>query len=181
MSNLTVGHPRSASVPHTKTGNDPRYRLRLVEQAIAGCPDRYFVTFTSKWRMDDITWAEQVGKSMFHVNSQLYGTHFKRRGVRLYTMAVQERTKGGNLHTHMLVGVPEGSLALKANPCPTAVPELIVSTWVSGDHQYRRAGAQDARDVYDFSGARSYISKGLRTLADFDNYDVLNTYASIPA
>jgi len=158
----------------------PPLRLRNVEQAIAPCPDRYFITFTSKWRMDDITWSEEVGKAIFRVNSQLYGTHFKRRGVRLFTMGVQERTRGGNLHTHMLVGVPEGSLALKANPCPILVPDLIVSTWIAGDPQYRRADGQDARDVYEFSGARSYISKGLKTLADFDNYDVLNTYASIP-
>ena len=130
--------------------------------------------------MDDITWAEEVGKAIFRVNDRLYGPHFKRHGMRLQTMAVQERTRGGNLHTHMLVGVPEGSLALKANPCPLPVPELIVSTWIASHPQYRRADGQDARDVYEFSGARSYISKGLKTLTDFDNYDVLNTYAFIP-
>ena len=144
--------------------NDPRYRLRYVEQAIARCPDRYFVTFTTNWRLDPISFSEEVGKAMHRVNDRLYGPRYKRHGMRLQTMAVQERTRAGTLHTHMLVGVPDGSLSLKANPCRVPVPELIVSTWIAGDRQYRRADAQDARDVYDFTGARSYISKGLKTL-----------------
>ena len=168
------------TIAHSSIANDPRSRLRHVEQAISGCPDRYFVTFTTKWRHDPISFSEEVGKAMHRVNDRLYGTHYKRHGKRLLTMAVQERTRAGSLHTHMLVGVPEGSLSLKANPCRVPVPELIVSTWIAGDPQYRHANGQDARDVYDFAGARSYISKGLKSFSDFDNLDVTNTHTFIP-
>ena len=113
---------------------------------------------------------------MHRVNGSLFGTAYKRgQSMMLATMATQERSFQDGLHTHMIVGVPEGSLALKANPCIFAVPDLIIDTWIAGDPQYRRANGQDARDVYDFSGVRRYIYKGIKTLADFDNLDVRNT------
>lgn len=177
MSNTHVGHPRPASVPPLKIGNDPRYRLRHVERAIAGCPDRYFVTLTMKKRVDEHRFSDEVFKTMHRVNTALFGNHYRRgQRMRLATMAVQERTLNDGLHTHVLVGVPERSLSLKTNPCRIAVPDLIVQTWVQGDPQYRRSIAQDARDVYEFSGNRSYICKRLKTLDDFDNFDVFNTF-----
>lgn len=113
------------------------------------------------------------------VNAKLFGNAYKRgrdgKRMMLATLAYQELSQNQGLHTHMLVGVAEGSLSLKANPCKASVPDLIISTWLSGDRQYRRALGQDARAVYDFSGVGSYISKGVKSLSDFDNVDLANT------
>lgn len=121
----------------------------------------------------------EITKTFKRVNAKLYGNAFKRgrKGKRmmLATLATQERSFNDGLHTHMLVGVPEGSLQMKANPCLLPVPDLIIRTWIEGDPQYRRASGQDARDVYDFSGNRRYIYKHIKCLEDFDNVDVLNT------
>ena len=154
----------------------PHLGLTRVEKFISGCPDRYFVTLTSKRQLDQLTFEAEVAKTMHRVNSALFGTAY-RRGQKMFlgTMATQERTFYDGLHTHMLVGVPDGALALKANPCPIRVPELIVQTWISGDPKFRRAQGQDAQEVYDFDGVRRYICKGLKTLADFDNVDLRNT------
>ena len=154
----------------------PHLGLTHVEKFISGCPDRYFVTLTSKRPLDQLTFEAEVAKTMHRVNSALFGTAY-RRGQKMFlgTMATQERTFYDGLHTHMLVGVPEGSLALKANRCSVSVPDLIVQTWISGDPVFRRAQGQDAQEVYDFDGVRRYICKGLKTLADFDNVDLRNT------
>ncbi len=176
MSNVTVGHPRLASVPPQKHRSGTYLRLPNVERFIAGCPDRYFVTLTTKRRLDQVAFSGEVAKTMHRVNGDLFGTAYKRgRTMMLATMSTQERSLNEGLHTHMVVGVPEGSLELKANPCVVAVPDLIIATWIAGDPQYRRANGQDARDVYDFSGVRRYIYKGVKTLADFDNLDLRNT------
>lgn len=154
----------------------PSFQLIHVEEFISGCPDRYFVTFTTKRPLDQLTFEAEVAKAMHRVNGALFGTAY-RRGQKMFlgTMATQERTFYDGLHTHMLVGVPEGSLALKANPCQIPVPDLIVQTWISGDPKFRRAQGQDAQEVYDFDGVRRYICKGIKTLADFDNLDLRNT------
>ena len=175
MSNVSVGHPRPASVSSQNHRSDTHLRLPNVERFIAGCPDRYFITLTTKRRLDYLAFSAEVAKTMHRVNGDLFGTAYKRRGMKLATMATQERSFNDGLHTHMIVGVPEGSLQLKANPCPIPVPELIVATWIAGDPPYRRANGQDAREVYDFSGVRRYIYKGVKTLADFDNLDLRNT------
>lgn len=175
MSNVTVGHPRPASVPSQNHRSDTHLRFPDVERFIAGCPDRYFITLTTKRRLDETAFSVEVAKTMHRVNGALFGTAYKRGGMKLATMAMQERTFNDGLHTHMIVGVPECSLQLKANPCPVAVPDLIIATWVEGDRQYRRANGQDARDVYDFSGVRRYIYKGVKSLSDFDNVDIRNT------
>lgn len=176
MSNVPAGRPRLASVSPLTRQSDTHLRLPIVERFIAGCPDRYFITLTTKRRLDHLALSAEVAKTMHRVNGDLFGTAYKRgRTMMLATVATQERSFNDGLHTHMIVGVPEGSLHIKANPCRIAVPDLIVSTWVAGDPQYRRANGQDARDVYDFSGVRRYIYKGVKTLADFGNLDLRNT------
>lgn len=167
------------TVPPTFARNDPRLRFRHVEQFIQGCPDRYFVTLTMNRRFDPMRFSAEVGQTMHRVNAKLFGNHYGRsrdgKKMRLATLATQETTLNGGLHTHMLVGVPEGSLSLKTNPCPVAVPDLIIQTWIEGDPKYRRRDGQDACDLYDFSGGQGYIYKGVRSLLDLDNVDVLNT------
>ena len=176
MSQSSIEQPLPVRLPTTHYRAATHLRLRSVEQFISGCPDRYFITLTMKRRVDEMTFTAEVSKALHRVNSRLFGTSYTRRNeVRLATMATQERTLNDGLHTHLLVGVPEGALALKANPCLVPVPDLIVQEWISADPQYRRASGQDARDVYDFSGARSYISKEIKRLNDFENFDVLNT------
>lgn len=165
-------------MPNSNTHCRAKAHLRLpdVERFIAGCPDRYFITLTTKRRLDHLAFSAEVAKTMHRVNGALFGTAYNRgRSMMLATMATQERSFNDGLHTHMIVGVPKGSLELKANPCVIAVPDLIVETWIAGDPPYRRANGQDARDVYDFSGVRRYIYKGVKTLADFDNLDLRNT------
>lgn len=167
----------SLSRPST-TATDTDRRLHYVERFISGCPDRYLVTLTTRRRLDPISMSVEVSKVLHRVNGQLFGTAYKRgdqNQMRLATMAVQERTFEDGLHTHILVGVPEDSLKLKAHPCRMPVPELIVKEWIAQDPQGRNAKGQDARELYDFSGARSYIYKDIRSLSDIDNLDVDNT------
>ena len=139
------------------------------------------VTLTTKRRLNSTTFSAEVSETFKRVNTKLFGTAYKRgrngKTVRLVTMAVQELTADQALHTHLLVGVTEGSLALKANPCTTPIPDLIIQTWIDGDPQYRRRDAQDARPLFDLVGAQSYISKDIWNLDDFaEAFDVLNTF-----
>lgn len=98
--------------------------------------------------------------------------------MRLVTLAVQERSIDQGLHTHVLVGVPDGSLGLKTIPCRTSVPTLITNTWVALDERGRRsANAQDSQDIYDLEGARRYVMKTIRSAANLIDYDFLNTIA----
>ena len=137
-------------------------RLIKTERAICSCLETYFVTLTTKRRLSPETFSYEVRETFNRVNSKLFGTAFKRgrdgEKVRLRTLAVQELTANDGLHTHMLVGVPDDSLSLKANPCPTPVPELIIQTWIDGDPHFRRREAQDIRPIHDFEGVRSYIT-----------------------
>lgn len=174
-------HSLGRSAQRPSIAPDAHLRLPEVERAIGGCPDRYFVTLTSKRALTPQAMTTEVSKVLHRVNRRLFGTAYERHGcVRLATLAAQERSFRDGLHTHLLIGVPEGSLLLKAHPCRTPVTELVVETWIAGDPFYRRANGQDARDVYDFSGVRRYISKGIRTFDDFDHLDVLNTHVPYP-
>lgn len=127
--------------------------------------------------------SREVSETLHRVNSRLFGNAYgRRRQVRLATYAVQERTYLMGLHTHLLVGVPDGSLKLKVNPCPTPVPDLIVETWISlGDHGSRRAKAQDARPIFDLRGAVGYMHKDILSLEHLDALDLLNTFAPTTA
>ncbi|WBT06369.1 hypothetical protein PFY01_01425 [Brevundimonas vesicularis] len=110
----------------------------------------------------------------------MFGTAFKRgrdgKKVHLRVLSHQEQTVDQGWHTHLLVGVPDGALTLKANPCTVAVPDLIIQTWLNGDPQFRRREAQNVQVIHEFEGVRSYISKDVRTLSDFDQVDLLNTH-----
>lgn len=150
-------------------------RLPELERAIRGCPDRYFVTLTTRRAFTPGIMTAEVGKVLHRVNGKLFGTHYSRKkAVRLAVYAVQERSLNEGLHTHLIVGVPEGSLALKANPASLDAGALIVSEWVDADPEARRHTAQDAQDVYDFAGASSYARKTVRSSHGFDNVDLHN-------
>lgn len=150
-------------------------RLPVLEQAIRACPDRYFVTLTSRRSLTSGGLSTEVGKVLHKVNAKLFGTHYSRKkAVRLATFTVQERTWAEGLHAHLLIGVPEGSLALKANPAVMEVGQLIVSEWLRADPETRRANGQDSQEVYDFAGASSYVRKGIRSQEAFDNVDLPN-------
>lgn len=157
--------------------NQPR--LLRVERAISSCLETYFITLTTKRRLTHEAFSRELRETLNRVNSKLFGTAFKRgrdgEKVHLRILAHQELTADQGLHTHMLVGVPDGALALKANPCTIAVPDLIIQTWLNGDPQYRRREAQNVQVIYDFEGVRSYISKDVRSTADFDQVDIPNT------
>lgn len=150
-----------------------------IERIIRGCPDRYMITLTTKRRPDDIALSIEVSKTLHRVNTALFGTHYSRKKrMMLATVAVQERSINQGLHTHILVGVPEGSLSLKAHPSRVAVPTLITSLWTQMDDRGRRSvHAQDARDIFDFDGAIRYITKTIRSHDDLTRADWLNTIA----
>ena len=150
-------------------------RLPELERAIRSCPDRYFVTLTTRRAFTSGIMTAEVGKVLHRVNGKLFGTHYSRhKAVRLAVYAVQERSLDEGLHTHLIVGVPEGSLALKANPASLDAGSLIVSEWVGADPEARRHTAQDAQDVYDYAGASSYTRKTIRSSQGFDNVDLHN-------
>jgi hypothetical protein len=152
-------------------------RLPTVERYIASCPDRYFVTLTSRRAFDWITMSAEVGQVLHRVNKALFGTAYTRKDeVRLATLAVQERSFNEGLHTHMLVGVPEGQLDRKPNRPLVNPGDLIIRTWVELDPAARRAKGQDSREVWDLSGALRYSYKYVRMLSDFDNVDLDNTH-----
>ena len=153
--------------------------LRTVTDYIRDCDDRYLVTLTSKRSLGSEAMSREVGETLHRVNAKLFGNAYSRRKtVRLATYAVQEQTERSGLHTHMLVGVPNGTLNLKSNPCRVPVPDLIVSTWVGLDERgMRRANAQDARPIFDLTVAISYVHKDIWRIDDFDAVDVLNTHA----
>lgn len=138
------------------------------------------VTLTTRRRLDEIQLSKEVSDTLHRVNTALFGTHYSRRKtIRLSTLAVQERSIEQGLHTHILVGVPEGSLELKANPALVPVPDLIIRTWVSLDDRFMRSpNAQDARRLYDFDGARGYVMKTMTSYEALNRVDWLNTTSS---
>lgn len=150
-------------------------RFPVLEQAIRSCPDRYFVTLTSRRSLTPLAMTAEIGKVLHKVNAQLFGTHYSRKkAVRLATFTVHERTHFDGLHAHILVGVPDGSLTLKAQPATQSAGDLIVSEWIKADPETRRQTAQDCRDIYDLDGVIYYVRKGLRSREDADNVDVHN-------
>lgn len=154
-------------------------RIPKVERCIQGCPDRYLVTLTTKRKLDEIGMSREVAELFHRVNAALFGNLYRRKKrMKLATFAVQERTINQGLHTHIIVGVPTGSLSLKALPCMVSVTDLIKSTWTKLDERGRRsADAQDARDIYDLEGAIRYILKTIRSSESMTRVDWLNTIA----
>jgi len=159
--------------------NQPR--LPRVERAISSCLETYLVTLTTKRRLSSNTFSNDVRETLNRVNGKLFGTAFKRgrngEKVRLRSLSVQELTANDGIHTHLIVGVPDDALGLRAIPCQTSVPELILQTWIDGDPHFRRLEAQDVRPITDFEGARSYIMKDIYTPDDFaERLDLTNTH-----
>ena len=151
-------------------------RLPLVERYIRACPDRYFVTLTTRRSLDPIAMSSEVSKVMHRANDKLFGTAYRRKGlVHLATLAVQELSFRDGLHTHLLVGVPEGACELKANPASRSPEQLITALWTKADPMCRKAVGQDAQQVYDFAGVSAYVHKTISNIAHFDGVDVLNT------
>lgn len=161
----------------------PSVTIPAVLKYIARCPDRHFVTLTTKRRCDGISLSREVGQTLHRVNRALFGTAYSRRGeARLATYAVQEAHLSDGLHCHLQIGVPEGSLAMKVNRPALPVPLLILKTWCKLDPLYRKLAAQDYAEIYDPGRLTSYMHKDVWTLAHFDNVDVGNTnIPKIPA
>ncbi len=159
-------------------------RLPELEGAIRACPDQYFVTLTSRRSLTAGVMSAEVGKVLHKVNAKLFGNHYSRKkSVRLATFTVQERTLAEGLHSHLIIGVPEGSLALKANPTAMEPGALIISEWIRADPEGRRITGQDSRAVFDFTGLSAYARKGIRSREGFDNVDLHNCslpYSRLP-
>lgn len=149
--------------------------LPKVTDFIEACPERYFATLTTKQRLTSTALSEAVSDCLHRVNTALFGTAYRRRReVYLATYAVQESNFEQGLHTHMLIGVPDCSLQIKANPYRGEVPKLILDTWCRLDHGGRLVG-QDIKPVSDFAGACRYTNKNIFSLETFDNVDLQNT------
>jgi hypothetical protein len=158
-----------------------------LKRYIERCPDRFFVTLTTKRRYDSMTFSAEVAATLHRVNTALFGTSYKRkRLVALATYAIQERTLNDGLHVHILVGVPEDSLTLKPNRPHLSVPQLITETWVEMDPEYRSIKAQDGRPTNRLRGAFGYIEKDVGGPGNIETVDLPNCYfptisAAVPA
>lgn len=134
------------------------------------------VTLTTKRHFDAMTMSKLVSEWQHRLNRRLFGTAYSRhRRVRLATYAVQELNFNQGLHTHLLVGIPEGALDLKAHRSSSPFESQAVEVWCELDHSGRRVG-QDVRPITDFSGAYRYIHKTVRNLEGVDHIDILNTH-----
>jgi hypothetical protein len=147
---------------------------KLLE-LIRACDQSYFITLTTKRLLDSIALSVEVSKTLHRSNGRLLGGAYRREATRLITYAVQEESIEHGLHEHLLVGVPDGALGLKALPCSTSVDRVITDIWISRDDRgVRSADAQDAQAIYDFGGAVKYVTKTIRSLEDVDHVDLHN-------
>lgn len=134
------------------------------------------VTLTTKRRYDSLGMTKLISDWQHRLNRQLFGTAYTRhRRVCMATYAVQELNFNQALHTHLLIGIPEGALNLKAHRHAQAFEVQAIDVWLEFDHYGRRAG-QDVRPITDFTGAYGYVHKTVRTLDAVDHIDVLNTH-----
>jgi hypothetical protein len=140
------------------------------------CSERYFVTLTDRRKLSAEEFSRSVGWALHKTNEAFFGTHYKRRrAVFLATYAVQERTFRDGLHTHLVVGVPDGSLGLKPNRPAGAVGEYLVDVWTGAERSYRRREGQDWRPIADLDRLFGYVQKTIWSPAAFDHVDVGNT------
>ncbi|WP_158916051.1 hypothetical protein [Caulobacter sp. S45] len=156
--------------------------LPTVTGYIEACPDRYFVTLTTKRRLTQFEFSAAIGRMLHRVNRELFGTGYTRhKALFLATFIVFEETFAEQLHAHCLVGVPDGSLAYKAHTKWTSVEALIKTTWCSMDHGGQMDG-QDTQRIEGFEGVQSYVQKRLWNLASIDSVDLANTnIPTVPA
>lgn len=151
--------------------------VRTVTDFILGCTEKYFATLTSKRRHTSLELSNHVGECLHRVETRITGNRYRRKGLRsLATYVVHERSFSDGLHAHLLIGVPEGALSLKATPCLVPLPELLVATWCKLDPQFRRPKAQDVRVIHEMTGAVSYLHKTIWRPDDFDAVDLANTH-----
>ncbi len=149
--------------------------LPSVTRYIEQCPDRLFVTLTTKRPLSALEMSAAVGRLMHRVNRALFGTAYTRRHeVFLATYAVQEETYAQQLHTHIVVGIPEGALNLKAFKRYGDPARLIITTWCGLDHG-GLPEAQDVRTVTDLNGVIAYTQKKLWDIDQLDQIDLANT------
>jgi hypothetical protein len=149
--------------------------LPSVTGYIDACPDRYFITLTTKRKLDRYAFSAAIGRMLHRVNRDLFGTGYTRhKALFLATFIVFEETFAEQLHAHCLIGVPEGSLGFKAHPKGASVEALILATWCSLDHGGQLEG-QDSQRIESFEGVQSYVQKRLWNFASLDNIDVVNT------
>lgn len=134
------------------------------------------VTLTTKRRYDSLAMTKLVSDWQHRLNRQLFGTAYTRhRRVNLATYSVQELNYNQGIHTHILVGIPEGALNLKAQRSSLPFEVQAIDVWCEFDHFGRRAG-QDVRPITDLMGACRYVHKTIRDLGAVDNIDVINTH-----
>ncbi len=89
--------------------------------------------------------------------------------------AVQELHANQGWHTHLLLGLPDGSRVMKTNPPRVPFGELGIETWCTLEPG-RDPLAQDIRPVTDFGGAADYIHKTIRGRDAVDRIDVPNLH-----
>jgi hypothetical protein len=157
-----------------KSRRAQRLRIDSALNYIRQCPERYFLTLTTKRRFEPLAMSRLVSEWQHRLNRQLFGTAYSRKKyVRLATYAVQELNFDQGVHTHLLVGIPEGALSLKTHRLDAPFEAQALSVWCALDHSGRIAG-QDATPISNFEGICRYIHKTVRF--DIDNVDVMNTH-----
>jgi hypothetical protein len=149
--------------------------LPTVTSYIDACPDRFFVTLTTKRSLDGYGLSAAIGRLLHQVNRTLFGTAYTRhKRLFMASLVVFEETFAQQLHAHCMFGVPEGSLGHKPNRTWTTLEGLIKSVWCSMDHGGRPNG-QDLQRIESFAGVCSYVQKGLWDLGSLDRVDLPNT------
>lgn len=152
-----------------------RPQLGVVLDQIGACPERYMATLTTGFAVGLDQHRKALSDTLHRVNKALFGNPYTRhRRVSLGTYAVQETTINQGIHSHILIGIPEGARDAKAIRFAGRFEDLLTETWTLMCPGARSAG-QDIRVVTDFAGAAGYIHKDVFSLATFDNVDVLNT------
>lgn len=134
------------------------------------------MTLTTKRQLDSLGLSRAVGEWQHRLNKKLFGTAYSRRGVaRLATYAVQELNYNQGIHTHLIVGIPEGALQLRPNRCRLPFEQQAIETWCGLDYAALPA-AQDVRPVTDLMGLVGYTHKTIKDLKGVDNIDVMNLH-----
>lgn len=170
----------SADVRRWFSGDDDRPNrcsLPAVAEFIGGrCGERYLVTLTDRRKLSPEEFSQNVGWALHQTNKAFFGTHYRRRRtVFLATYAVQERSANDGLHTHLIVGVPDGALDLKAFRPAGNVAEYLVGAWTGQAAVFRRGGGQHWRRIHDLTKTFGYLEKSGRAALNVEHVDVENT------
>lgn len=150
-------------------------RVDSVLRSVRDCPEKYLVTLTTRQPHDPLTLSKAVSEWQHRLNKKLFGMAYVRRGTRMATYAVQELNFNQGMHTHLLVGLPEGALEQRANRPTLPFQILAIETWCALNHGRARKG-QDVRPITDFMGAYRYVHKTISNLNAVDHIDVMNLH-----